>query len=84
MLFRSKDMLWFYKLTFELEVPACQDAIEAIIEEAVSGNIETALKYCNILKEARTYMTMQEKEKMSKPDAEMYQRISVLDEKYSK
>ncbi len=79
-----KDMLWFYKLTFELEVPACQDAIEAIIEEAVSGNIETALKYCNILKEARTYMTMQEKEKMSKPDAEMYQRISVLDEKYSK
>lgn len=78
-----KDMLWFYKLTFELEVPACQDAIEAIIEEAVNGNTEAALRYCNILKEARTYMTMQEKEKMSKPDAEMYQRISLLDEKYS-
>ncbi len=79
-----KDMLWFYKLTFELEVPSCQEAIELIIDKAVEGNVEEALIYCNILKEARTYMTMQEKEKMSKPDAEMYEKISVLDDKYTK
>ena len=77
------DMLWFYNLTFELEVPPCQESVHKIIDKVVSGDIDTALAYCYILQEVRTYMTMQEKEKMSKPDSEMYQRISQLDEKYN-
>lgn len=76
------DMLWFYKLTEELEVPPCQSSVEKIIKKVIDGDIDSSLDYCYILKEARTYMTNQEKEKMSKPDAEMYQRISLLDEKY--
>ena len=76
-------MLWFYNLTFELEVPPCQESVHKIIDKVVSGDIDTALAYCYILQEVRTYMTMQEKEKMSKPDSEMYQRISQLDEKYN-
>lgn len=77
------DMLWFYKLTDELEVPPCQKSVEKVIDCVVNGDIKTALEYCHILQEARTYMTMQEKEKMSKPDAEMYHRLSLEDEKYS-
>ena len=76
------DMLWFYNLTTELEVPPCQESVEKIINNVMKGNIDTALEYCSILKEARTYMSMQEKEKMSKPDAEMYAKIALLDEKY--
>lgn len=78
-----KDMLWFFKLTTELEVPPCQEAVKEIIKKVEEGDYEIALKYCEILKEARTYMTMQEKESMSKPDQEMYSRLAKLDHKYS-
>ncbi len=77
-----KEMLWFYKLTEELEVPPCQKAVEKIINNVIKGDLKTALEYCKILKEARTYMTAQEREKMSKPDAEMYHKLSLLDKKY--
>lgn len=77
------EMLWFYKLTDELEVPPCQKAVSKIIKRVIKGDIKTALEYCKILREARVYMTMQEREKMSKPDAEMYKKISLLDSKYS-
>lgn len=70
-----KEMLWFYKLTNELNIPTCQKSVEKIIQKVIDGNMECALEYCSILKEARTYMTMQEKEKMSKPNAEMYNKL---------
>lgn len=77
-----KDMLWFYKLTVELEVPPCQRAVERVIGRVINGDYEIALKYCEVLKETRKYMTMQQREKMSKPDAEKYKQIGKLDEKY--
>lgn len=77
------EMQWFYKLTEELEVPPCQKSVEKIIKKVIDGELEVALEYCNILKEARLYMTMQEREKMSKPGAEMYKELSLLDSKYS-
>ena len=79
-----QEMLWFYKLTIELEVPPCQKAEEKIIGRVINGDYVIALKYCEILREARTYMTMQEKESMSKPGPDKYKEISLLDEKYSK
>lgn len=77
-----EEMLWFYKLTIELEVPPCQEAIHKVIWRVVNGDYVIALKYCEILREARTYMSMQEKESMSKPDREKYREIAKLDEKY--
>lgn len=78
------EMKWFYELTEKLEVPTCQKAVEKIIKQVINGNLDTALEYCRILQEARSYMTTQEKEKMSKPGAEMYHKISLLDDKYTK
>lgn len=77
-----EDMLWFYKLTVELEVPPCQKAVQKVIGRVINGDYTIALKYCEVLREARTYMTMQEKESMSKPDREKYKEIAKLDEKY--
>lgn len=77
------EMKWFYELTEKLEVPPCQKAVEKIIKKVIEGDLDTALEYCKILKEARAYMTMQEREKMSKPDAEMYRELSLLDKKYA-
>ena len=79
-----EEMMWFYKLTIELEVPPCQEAIQKVIDSVIDGNYDLAFSYCEILREIRTYMTMQEKESMSKPDREKYREISKLDEKYKK
>ena len=79
-----QEMLWFYKLTVELEVKPCQKAVEKIIGRIINGDYVIALKYCEVLRESRTYMTMQEREKMSKPGPDMYKELSKLDAKYSK
>lgn len=79
-----EKMMWFYKLTLELEVPPCQKAIEKVIEKVVNRDFKTAIEYCEIIREIRTYMTMQEREKMSKPPREKYKEISKLDIKYRK
>ena len=79
-----QEMLWFYKLTIEIEVKPCQKAVEKIIGRIINGDYVIALKYCEVLRESRTYMTMQEKEKMSKPGSDMYKELSKLDAKYSK
>lgn len=79
-----QEMLWFYKLTIEIEVKPCQKAVEKIIGRIINGDYVIALKYCEVLRESRTYMTMQEKEKMSKPGPDMYKELSKLDAKYSK
>ena len=79
-----QEMLWFYKLTIEIEVKPCQKAVEKIIGRIINGDYVIALKYCEVLRESRTYMTMQEKVKMSKPGPDMYKELSKLDAKYSK
>jgi len=78
------EMMWFYKLSFELEVFPCQDCTTKVVEKVVNKDFETALEYCKIIQECRTYMTRQEKEKMSKPDRERYREMSKLDYKYKK
>lgn len=77
-----EKMSWFYSLTIELEVPPCHDSIGKLIDLINSKEIDKALEYCNLLQRNRADMTMQEKEKISKPDAETYQKISILDSKY--
>ena len=77
-----KNMMWFYKLSQEIEVSPCQECTTKIVKEVANENFEKALEYCNIIKECRTYMTGPEKEKMSKPDREKYKEIEKLDKKY--
>lgn len=79
-----KNMQWFYKLTNELEVPPCQKSIQKLIDKVVENEFKITIEYAEMLKEMRSYMTMQEKEKMSKPSADKYSEISQLDAKYTK
>ncbi len=77
-----EDMMWFYKLSHELKVYPCQECTKKVIDKIIDRNFEYALEYCKIIQECRTYMTRQEREKMSKPDREMYNEIAMLDYKY--
>ena len=76
------NMMWFYRLSFELQVLPCQECTEKVVQNVINDKFETALEYCRIIQECRTYMTGPEKEKMSKPDREKYKEIEKLDAKY--
>ena len=77
-----RDMMWFYKLAHDLEVFPSQKCTEKVVNKIIKEDFEHALEYCRIIQECRTYMTGQEKEKMSKPDREKYSEISKLDSKF--
>lgn len=77
-----KKMKWFYALSKDIEVPIYQKSLVLIIEAILKRKYKTALTYCDILKEVRVYIPKEQKEKLSKPDLEMYKEISTLDEKY--
>ncbi len=78
------SMMWFYKLSYEIEVSPCQECTKKVVEKIVNKDFESAIEYCKIIQECRTYMAKQEREKMSKPNVEKYSEISKLDYKYKK
>ena len=78
------NMMWFYNLTLELEVPPSQKCIEKVIRSVLNKDFDRAIDYCEVIRELRTYMTSQERERMSKPAREKYKEISKLDSKYRK
>lgn len=69
------DMRWFYKLSIELNVPACQESLEMIIKKIIHGDYRDVIDICKVIAEVREYMPNEIKETMSKPPAEMYQRM---------
>ena len=69
-------MRWFYKLSVELNVPACQESLGLIINKIISGDYRDAIDICKVIAEVRTYMPKEIKESMSKPQAEMYSKMS--------
>lgn len=68
-------MRWFYKLSVELEVPACQESLGLIIKKIVDGDYREAINICKVIAEVRAYMPIEIKEVMSKPQAEMYSKM---------
>lgn len=77
-----KKMHWFYELSVELKVPAAQKAQQMIIGKIVEKDYVEAMNYCKIIADIRTYVPKQVREDMSRPDADMYSKISEFDEAY--
>ena len=78
----AKDMKWFYNLSNELKVDACQKSQQMIVNKIVEEDYKTAMDYCKIIKDIRKYVPEEVREDMSRPDAEMYREISKYDKEY--
>lgn len=74
------DMRWFYKLSKELNVPACQESLELIIDKIIEGDYKEVIDICKVIAEVRTFMPDEIKQRMSKPQAEMY--IKMMNDKF--
>lgn len=68
-------MRWFYKLSVELDVPACQESLGLIIDKIIKGDYKDVMDICKVIAEVRDFMPKDIKEKMSKPQAEMYSKM---------
>ena len=66
---------WFYKLSKELNVPACQKSLETLLDKIVSGEYKDVIDICNIIYEIRKYMPDEIRYSMSKPTKEMIEEI---------
>jgi len=66
---------WFYKLSKELNVPACQKSLETLLDKIVSGEYKDVIDICNIISEMRKYMPANVRQNMSKPTQEMIEEI---------
>lgn len=68
-------MRWFYKLSIELNVPACQESLGLIINKIIAGDYKDVMDICKVIAEVRDFMPREIKEKMSKPQSEMYLKM---------
>jgi len=69
------QMRWFYKLSKELNVPACQESLSLIIDKIINGDYKDVIDICKVIAEVRTFMPQDIKETMSKPQADMYLKM---------
>lgn len=69
------EMRWFYKLSKELNVPACQESLDLIINKIIDGEYKDAIDICRVISEIRTFMPKEIKQKMSKPQSELYDKL---------
>jgi len=77
------DMRWFYKISKELKVPACQESLDLIITKIIDGDYHDVIDICRVIREVRTFMPKEIKEKMSKPQPELYNKLeNTLEELY--
>lgn len=72
-----KTMKWFFELKKELDAPHTSKAIDIITEAIIDEKYKEVLKYCEILAEAREYMTAEKRERMSRPDYTKYNKIKI-------
>lgn len=77
-----KNMKWFYELSIKLKVPAPQQCQRMIIERILKNDYDTAVNYCKIVSDIRSYLPKEIRESMSRPDAKMYKEISNFDNEY--
>jgi glycosyltransferase involved in cell wall biosynthesis len=66
---------WFYKLSKDLNVPACQKSLETLIDKIIAGEYRDVIDICNIISEMRKYMPDNVRYSMSKPTREMIEEI---------
>ncbi len=71
------NMRWFYKLSPELKVPACQKSLEVLINKIIEGEYKDFVDVCNVIADIRSYLPKDVREKMSKPSTEFYEALSI-------
>lgn len=69
------EMRWFYKLSNELNVPACQESLSIVLDKIISGEYREVIDVCKVIADVRKFMTAEQREKMSKPNREMYDNM---------
>ena len=69
------DMRWFYKLSVDLDVPACQESLSVIINKIIGGDYKDAIDICKVVADIREHIPKEIKENMSKPQPEMYRKM---------
>ena len=68
-------MRWFYKLSEELDVPACQKSLGLIINKIIMGEYKDAVDICLVVADVRSYMPKEICASMSKPTQEFYEEL---------
>ncbi len=79
-----KEMRWFYELSGILKVPPCQEEQVMIVDKIVKEDYEEAVNYCKIIANIRVKLPKEIKESLSRPDADMYRKISLYDDEYKR
>lgn len=74
------EMRWFYKLSVDLNVPACQESLSFLIDKIIDGDYKEVIDICNIIRTIRKDLPKEIKESMSKPQPHMYDKL--LEEVY--
>ena len=69
------EMRWFYKLSEELNVPACQKSLGMLINKIITGEYKDAIDVCSVITDIRSYMPKEIREQMSKPTHEFYEEL---------
>ena len=69
------NMRWFYKLSPELKVPACQKSLELVINKIIGGEYKDVIDICNVIADIRSYMPKEVRENMSKPTRKFYEEL---------
>jgi len=67
-----KEMKWFYKLSKDLGVTACHYSLKLIIDKILSNKYQDAIDIGKAIAETRKFMPQELREKMSKPESEIY------------
>jgi len=70
-----EEMRWFYKLSIDLNIPACQESMGILIDRIISRNYEAVLDMGKIIAEIREFVSNENKYRMTKPLPEMYKKI---------
>lgn len=69
------EMMWFFLLSKDIHVNPCHQCTTKVLNEIILGNFDTAIEYCNIIKECRSFMTPSDRERMLKPPKESYKQL---------
>ncbi len=69
------EMRWFYKLSKELDVPACQESLSIVLDKIINGEYKDAIDICKVIADVRKFMNAEQREAMSKPNREMYDNM---------
>lgn len=70
-----EEMRWFYKLSIDLNIPACQGSIGILIDRIIKRDYYDVIDICKIIAENREFISEENKYRMTKPLPEVYRKI---------